>query len=167
MVDWTICCCVIGIFTTSSIGYGSDQCQPAPSSRLSPTPTGLPKRRMTAFSCEPTVKKPEAKNATTISSITTLTIAKLLRSASASACEPASCVSGAGPWSWECGWSSFMLLAHGIGRQMLEQVKRRRAVVENQRGLPVQRLFQRVNAQQEQIQVGFLLEGVQGRRGFG
>ena len=42
------------------------------------------------------VKNPELKKATTISAITILTIAKLLRNASASACEPASCISGHG-----------------------------------------------------------------------
>ena len=80
----------MGIRTTSSIGYGSDQCNPDVNKAFCPSPTGLPKRRITAFSCGPTVKKPEQKNATTISTITILTIAKLLPNASASACEPAS-----------------------------------------------------------------------------
>ena len=63
---------------------------PAVNRAFCPSPTGLPKRRITAFSCGPTVKNPEQKKATTISPITILTIAKLLPSASASACEPAS-----------------------------------------------------------------------------
>ena len=95
VVERTFWLSVMGIFTTSSIGYGNDQCKPAVNSAFWPVPTGLPKRRITAFSAGPTWKKPDAKNATTSSTSTTLTIAKLLRNASASACEPASCVSGA------------------------------------------------------------------------
>ena len=50
---------------------------------------------------------------------------------------------------------------------MLEQVKRRRAVVKDQSRLLIQRLFQRLNAQQENIQVGIFLKHAQGWRGRG
>src|SRR5687767_9649727 len=69
------------------MGYGNAQCGPGPNRILSPCPRGLPKRRITAFSCGPTVKKPDPKNTTTRMIIRILMIAKLLRSASDSACE--------------------------------------------------------------------------------
>ena len=75
MVEVDLLISVMGIRTTSSIGYGNDQCKSRTQAAVFwPSPTGLPKRRMTAFSCGPTVKKPEPKNASTISTITILTM---------------------------------------------------------------------------------------------
>ena len=101
-VEFADCTALNGIFTTSSIGGGHDQCAPGPSKALSPSPTGLPKRRITARSCGPTVKNPDAKNSTTSPAMRILTIRKLLWSASASAVEPASSgASGTGAFgSW-------------------------------------------------------------------
>ena len=100
--------------------------------------------------------------------MTILTIAKLLRSASASACEPASqrfrrSRARAGDVRVRRSWS----LARRIRRQIAEQIKRRRAFVENQRRLLVERLLQRVNAQQENRQLGILLEDRQRLGGLG
>src|ERR1041385_341596 len=82
---------------TSSIGYGQDQCGPGPSNASLPCATGLPSRRMIARSFERTVKKPDPRKTRTRIAIRTLTIAKLLRSASDNAWDPASNgVSGGG-----------------------------------------------------------------------
>ena len=63
---------------------------------MPPLLTGLPSRKITAFSCGCTTKNPEARNTSTMMTSTTLTITKLLRSASESACEPASSVGSGG-----------------------------------------------------------------------
>src|SRR5437879_40685 len=96
-VDTTFWMPVIETFTTSSMGYGNDQCRPGPSKARSPSPTGLPKRKMIARSCGPTVKKPDPKNTSTKITITSLMMPKLLRNASDSACEPAS-IDVSGPY---------------------------------------------------------------------
>src|SRR5262245_49708663 len=70
---------------------------------------------MTAFSCGPTVKKPEARKTITRPIINTLMIAKLLRKASDNACELESSGTsggsggsgsfarlGGGSWIWSC-----------------------------------------------------------------
>ncbi len=54
-----------------------------------------------AFSCGPTVKKPEKRNTASSKTITALTTAKLLRNASASACDPLSTGVGGGV-GWAC-----------------------------------------------------------------
>ncbi len=96
MLEVTVWSSAMGMRTTSSIGYGQDQYNfPALNSMFGPSPSGLPKRRMTAFSPGLTVKNPDAKIRTTSSAIAILTMVKLLRSASDSACEPESCISGA------------------------------------------------------------------------
>ena len=61
-----------------------------PEQLLLSVPSGRPKRRTMAFSCDGTVKTPEAKNTITKMIMTNRTMAKLLRNASDSACEPAS-----------------------------------------------------------------------------
>src|SRR5688500_4164967 len=76
--------------TISSIGLGHDPCRPGPSNCSAPLPTGLPKRRMIARSCEGTVKIPEKKKSITSPTIKILTMTKLLRNASESAREPTS-----------------------------------------------------------------------------
>src|SRR5205823_456752 len=97
--------------TTSSIGEGKAQCGPGPSRAFSPSPTGLPKRRIRAFSWVPTVKKPEARKTTTNATISTFTIAKLLLNASASASVPASSITsgGGGEGGGEGGGANFRL----------------------------------------------------------
>ncbi len=79
-----------GTFVTSSIGRGNARCGPGPSKTPSPSPTGLPMRRMIALFCSFTVKKPEAKNITTSSTMMIWMMKKLLRKASDSACVPGS-----------------------------------------------------------------------------
>src|SRR5208282_6103347 len=59
------------------------------------------------------------------------------------------------------------MLRRRIGRQAAEQVKRRRAFVENQSGFLVERLLQRVNAQEEICQLGILLKDRQHFGGLG
>ena len=100
-VEVTVWIWPIGILTISSIGYGNDQCRPGRSNWPAPPPIGLPKRKITATSWEETVKIPEQRNTTTKITMTILIMAKLLFSASDSACDPASsAVTGAGaPWS--------------------------------------------------------------------
>src|ERR1035441_8664246 len=153
-VELTCCSPAIDTLMFSSIGYGNDQCRPGPSNALSPSPSGLPNRRMIARSCGPTVKKPEARNTSRRSTITNLTIAKLLRSASASACEPASTgVSGGrtGSGSPLWGWSwSFMAgsLVQQVGRDAPEQVKGRRVLIEDENRALLERAFQRGEAEE-------------------
>src|SRR5208337_1788674 len=176
---------VMGTCTNSSIGYGKDQCNlPGPGSSSSPLPCGLPNRRIITRSWAPTMKNPEAKKTTTSTNITTLTTAKLLRRASARACEPGS--AGVGPGrlisSGGGGISSamgFSLLrareirraasgngrlrrggrrAQQVGGNPPQQVERRRVAVEHQRSLVFQRVLQRVQAENELGQLRLLLE---------
>src|ERR1035438_33207 len=152
----------MGTLTTSSIGYGNDQCNlPGASNAFSPSPSGLPNRRTIARSCGPTVKNPEPRNTSTRSTITNLTIAKLLRSASASAWEPASTgVSGGAVCSlW--GWSwSFMAgsLVQQVGRDAPEQVKRRSVLIKDENRVLLQRAFQGGQPEDEAGQFRILLE---------
>lgn len=94
--DSAICREVMGMCSTSSMGRGKAQCRPGLSRARSPSPTGRPRRRMTAFSCGPTVKSPEPRKTKASPTMTILTMKKLLRKASASACEPASSTGGGG-----------------------------------------------------------------------
>src|SRR6266516_4190516 len=79
-----------GMSTTSSIGYGSFQCRPGLSNCSAPTPTGFPRRSLTAIWFGLTVNTPEKTNAATSAAISTLTMVEVLRSASDKACAPAS-----------------------------------------------------------------------------
>src|ERR1017187_4888418 len=172
-VEPTCCSPAIETLMFSSIGYGNDQCSPGPSKAFSPSPTGLPKRRMMARSCGPTVKKPEARKTSTSNTITNLTIAKLLRSASDSAWEPASTgVSGGrtGSGSPLWGWSwSFMAgsLVQQVGRDAPEQVKGRRVLIEDENRALLERAFQRGEAEDEAGQFRILLEDRQRLGGLG
>ncbi len=67
------------------------------SKACSPSPTGLPMRKRIALSCGPTVKNPELRNARTSTTMMILTMKKLLRNASDSACDPASSAGGTWP----------------------------------------------------------------------
>src|ERR1035441_3188033 len=162
--ELTCCSPAMETLMLSSMGYGSDQCSPGVSRAFSPSPTGRPNRNRIARSWGPTVKKPEARNSSTSNTITTLTMAKLLRSASASACEPASIgVSGgregAGRSSAECGWSFIAgSLLQQVGRDAPEQVKRRRLLIEYKHRALLQGAFQRIQAEDKAGKFGVLLE---------
>ncbi len=98
----------------------------------------------------------------TISTITTLTIAKLLPNAAARACDPASsAVTGAGGvivvMIWLVAHDQWLLLESIVGNAS-EQIKRRRAFVKNQSRTLIERLLQRVNAQKKIRQFRILLE---------
>src|SRR5436190_11238477 len=131
-VDFASWTALKGIFTTSSMGGGKDQCAPGPSKALSPSPIGFPKRNTTARSCGPTVKNPDAKNSTTSPAMRILTIRKLLRSASESAVEPASsCMSWADALGLSCEWSWSCVLIEIAASFLLwvEQIQRRCALI--------------------------------------
>src|SRR5439155_13296284 len=79
-----------GMSTTSSMGYGNFQCRPGLSNCSAPTPTGFPRRSLTATWFGLTVNTPEKMNAATSAPIRNLTMVEVLRSASDKACAPAS-----------------------------------------------------------------------------
>ena len=81
----------------ASMGLGKAQWGPGRSNACSPSPTGLPKRKMIALSCGATVKNPELRNARTSTTMMIWTMKKLPRNASDSACEPASSAGGTWP----------------------------------------------------------------------
>ena len=88
------------------MGDGHAQCAPGPSSAALPSPTGFPKRKITARCCGSTMKKPEMKNTTTSAAMMNFTIQKLLWSASDSAFDPASSgINGTGAFGSSCEWS--------------------------------------------------------------
>src|SRR6266487_2176314 len=105
--------------------------------------------------------------------MSTLTMAKLLCSASASAWVRASSMaSGPGDAGWpgpapeeggEGGWTSFMttLLPTAARFLRFEQIQRRRAVVEDQRGAVLEEQFERLEFEKEDGQVGLLLEDLE------
>src|SRR5213596_2549373 len=103
----------------------------------------------------------------------TLTMAKLLCRASASAWARASSMaSGPGDAGWpgpapegggEGGGTSFMTtLLPAAGRFLrFEQIQRRRAVVEDQRGAVLQEQFEGLELEKEDGQIGLLLEDLE------
>src|SRR4051794_30796805 len=107
---------------------------------------------MMARSDGPTVKKPEAMNTTTSRTITTLTTAKLLRNASASACEPASIGLWPGPESTkslEGGLFMPDLFIHQIGGNAIEQIERRRMSIKDEYRTLLERTLKGIKPENE------------------
>src|SRR6266566_6296209 len=89
-VDLIVWLSPTGMSTTSSMGYGNFQCRPGLSNCSAPTPTGFPRRSLTATWFGLTVNTPEKMNAATSAAIRNLTMVEVLRSASDKARAPAS-----------------------------------------------------------------------------
>src|ERR1041385_1521168 len=99
----------------------------------------------------------------TSTNMTNCTTLKLLRNASASACEPASTgVSGSCGCGWE--WESwFIAIASGsfagtVGQRALQPEGLEHVLVQNQRGAFAERVLERVQAKQKIREVGIFLE---------
>src|SRR5438093_6095545 len=147
------------------MGGGNAQCGPGLNNLPSPPPTGMPKRRITAFSWVPTVKNPEKRKTTTRPIMMTLMMAKLRCNASERACVPASSAasgvgevgaglppSGSGPGG---GWSRESLMAGQRSRMAApgflrpKQIERRALLIEDQGGSALEELFQGLEFEQE------------------